>query len=629
MSTELYVNKAFTPVMATEEVDYVDVDVNEIKNGHDQNHKRNSSSPKEDKLRKKLKFFLANPCQRWCMEGVSLYQRIPIKLIIQCLKIIFVTTQLLLVGQERSRFGNYFDRSNIALKRLFLKSWITQYETMPYPPASGVYGIYHIEDLYSHVNFAVNQFRDVPKTAMGSYYFVEKDGEPVPMEICMTYYDTRAFYPNGTLLLNPASTKDCFSTSFIPNSNNGDHNTSTTAATTTNRLTTSSNSNDTGAPLGYTDVLMPYDVKKHFEYLNIARHVSRLLEIKLNFQLHSVRLDTTIAGNQKPDCFKHDGEIIFDNTDRNGQLLTDLVVTVSEFPCSGSFPSAESKRQRDMSLAVTVIVLNFLSLFFCIGAIRRATCLLLETKEFFRTELKKELECGDQVRFIKHWDILTIINDVLTVIGTALRLVVEQNSNSNLSSSYDAATTLLGVGCLFVWLGILRYFAYFPKFYILFLTLNKAVHSILRYMVCCSIIYAGFVFCGWAVLGPYHLKFKSLQSTAECLFATINGDDLFGTLSNFTVAKDEFIWWFSRFFMFVYIALFTAIAINLFIAILTDTYETIKQYCKHGFPMSDLLEFIYKDEIYSPLRKPCNYKSIFCCLCSSCSRVKEDEIYEN
>lgn len=57
--------------------------------------------------------------------------------------------------------------------------------------------------------------------------------------------------------------------------------------------------------------------------------------------------------------------------------------------------------------------------------------LLKETKEFFRTELKKELECGDQVRFIKHWDILTIINDVLTVIGTALRLVVEQNVSIN------------------------------------------------------------------------------------------------------------------------------------------------------------------------------------------------------
>ncbi|KAJ8302389.1 hypothetical protein KUTeg_021376 [Tegillarca granosa] len=154
---------------------------------------------------------------------------------------------------------------------------------------------------------------------------------------------------------------------------------------------------------------------------------------------------------------------------------------------------------------------------------------------------------------------------------------------------------------------------------ILFLTLNKAIHNILRYMLCCSIIYAGFVFCGWAVLGPYHLKFKSLQSTAECLFATINGDDLFGTLSNFTVANDEFIWWFSRAFMFVYIAIFTAIAINLFIAILTDTYETIKQYCKHGFPMSELLEFIYQDEIYSPLRG-CKYRSIFCCLCTSCSR---------
>ncbi|KAJ8302181.1 hypothetical protein KUTeg_021168 [Tegillarca granosa] len=186
--------------------------------------------------------------------------------------------------------------------------------------------------------------------------------------------------------------------------------------------------------------------------------------------------------------------------------------------------------------------------------------------------------------------------------ATTAATTVTGPTTSNYSNDTGAPAELSGYTDILMPYDVEKHFEYLniarhvssviPIFQILFLTLNKAIHNILRYMLCCSIIYAGFVFCGWAVLGPYHLKFKSLQSTAECLFATINGDDLYGTLSNFTVAKDEFIWWFSRAFMFVYIAIFTAIAINLFIAILTDTYETIKQYCKHGFPMET------EDDIY-------------------------------
>ena len=38
-----------------------------------------------------------------------------------------------------------------------------------------------------------------------------------------------------------------------------------------------------------------------------------------------------------------------------------------------------------------------------------------------------------------------------------------------------------------------------------------------------GIVYLGYTFCGWVVLGPYHFKFKTLESTSECLFSLING----------------------------------------------------------------------------------------------------------
>jgi len=43
------------------------------------------------------------------------------------------------------------------MKNLLLKNWITQYETMPYPPITGLYAVYSVDDLISHIDYAVEQ----------------------------------------------------------------------------------------------------------------------------------------------------------------------------------------------------------------------------------------------------------------------------------------------------------------------------------------------------------------------------------------------------------------------------------------------------------------------------------------
>ena len=41
---------------------------------------------------------------------------------------------------------------------------------------------------------------------------------------------------------------------------------------------------------------------------------------------------------------------------------------------------------------------------------------------------------------------------------------------------------------------------------ILLVTLKAAAPSVLRFSVCGSLLYFGYLFCGWIVLGPYHEK---------------------------------------------------------------------------------------------------------------------------
>ena len=122
------------------------------------------------------------------------------------------------------------------------------------------------------------------------------------------------------------------------------------------------------------------------------------------------------------------------------------------------------------------------------------------------------------------------------------------------------------------------------------LTVREAIPNILRFTCCLSIMYLGFVFCGWVVLGPYQFKFSTLSSTSECLFSLINGDDMFATYSMVS-AKDGMIWGFSRLYLYLFIIIFIYVVLSLFIAIIMDSFEVVKEHYKYGFPKSRVDSF--------------------------------------
>ena len=48
-------------------------------------------------------------------------------------------------------------------------------------------------------------------------------------------------------------------------------------------------------------------------------------------------------------------------------------------------------------------------------------------------------------------------------------------------------------------------------FQILLVTLKAASPSIVRFGVCVSLLFAGFMFCGWIVFGPFHPKVRKCK----------------------------------------------------------------------------------------------------------------------
>ena len=144
----------------------------------------------------------------------------------------------------------------------------------------------------------------------------------------------------------------------------------------------------------------------------------------------------------------------------------------------------------------------------------------------------------------------------------------------------------LGTGNLLIWLGLLRYLGFFKTYNVLILTIKGAAPNIFRFLICTALLYFGFAFAGWSILGPYHFKFASLMSTSECLFSLINGDDMYATFNYFHFHQSPPVWVYSRVYLYTFIGLFIYLVLSLFISIIMDTYEIIKIYYKHGFPQS-------------------------------------------
>ncbi|NXI60157.1 MCLN1 protein, partial [Chloroceryle aenea] len=151
---------------------------------------------------------------------------------------------------------------------------------------------------------------------------------------------------------------------------------------------------------------------------------------------------------------------------------------------------------------------------------------------------------------------------------------------------------------------------------ILIVTLRVALPNVIRFCCCVAVIYLGYCFCGWIVLGPYHVKFRSLSMVSECLFSLINGDDMFVTFAEMQ-QNSHLVWLFSQLYLYTFISLFIYMVLSLFIALITGSYETIKHQCEGDAPVSQLHAYIAqcKDSPKSGKfrRDSSSTCSVFCC----------------
>lgn len=501
----------------------------------------------EERMRRKLQFFFMNPIEKWQAR-----RKFPYKFAVQLIKIVVLTIQLCLFAHSRYVHVNYTWDNRVSFSHLFLRDWDDASEVDSYPAAKGPMALYFQDDFYATIDYAMSGYMNL-STAIGSYSYPTDDNSMPALNLCIYRYEQGEIYGfNESYSFNPTINMEC--------------------------MNLSSNGTE-------------FSSKQYLNEHNATVNFAAFVKATLTFSIKTVNFKA--AGPiAPPDCYRFDIEILFDNSDHDGQMLLSLDAEPIRLHCRGDIEYItdtviDSALRSILNVFVILICVSSLSL--CTRALYRARLLQRQTDTFFRVTYGYPLSQDDKMQFVNFWYIMIVMNDVLLILGSILKEQIERKNFS--VDQWNICSVLLGVGNMLVWFGVLRYFSFFKTYNVVILTLKQSAPKILRFLLCALMIYAGYTFCGWLVLAPYHFKFRSLATTSECLFSLINGDDMFATFSVMT-PKSQLLWWFSRIYLYSFIGLFIYVVISLFIAVIMDSYDTIKKYYKEGFPTSELKRFI-------------------------------------
>ncbi|KAM9792901.1 mucolipin-1a [Neosynchiropus ocellatus] len=514
----------------------------------------------EEAIRRKLKYFFMSPCDKFYAKG-----RKPYKLMLQLIKIVVVTAQLVLFGLSNQVVVTFKEENTMTFRHLFLKDYDES--------SDASYAVYTQNDVYEHIDYAVEQYLALPQTTVGRYAYIYGVGvNDSALSLCQQYYKKGSIDPaNDTFNIDPRIITDC---------------------------------------VGVNPLEVPPNPQAN-SYKNFTLKFHKFINVTIDFQLKAINLQT-IINNEIPDCYTFHITIVLDNRAHSGMVKIRLENQASIKECKDPSVSGQAENYTRVSFDVVVALLCMLSLVLCGRSIVRGIVLQQEFVQFFKEHLNRNVCWSDRLEFINGWYILLIISDILTIIGTIIKIGIESKD----MSSYDLCGILLGTSTLLVWVGVIRYLTFFQKYNILIVTLRAAFPNVIRFCCCVAVIYLGYCFCGWIVLGPYHVKFRSLSMVSECLFSLINGDDMYVTFSEMQESS-TLVWLFSQVYLYTFISLFIYMVLSLFIALITGAYETIKHQTQEPVHITDLHAFIAEctdapssGKFRGLETSPC---SIFCC----------------
>ena len=507
----------------------------------------------EEKIKSKLLFFFLNPIEKYLMS-----KRIPWKLCLQVLKLFLVTAQLWIFADYRFSHLSYYANQKVSMHHLFIKNWDPAREVQAYPPATGKLAVYTKAELIEFLDFAISSWATIETSSLAPFF------RNSSLSLCIEHYSVRNITKDLEFALASPPSDSCIS-------------------------------------LGIKQAQKHKNIIEWMVENNFSVKWQIMKRIRLQFCLICINLGGSSL-HTGPECYKFQVELLFENLVHDGQVTIHLDIKPVRVQCASVTVKSYFYFQFIMIFNLMVIIICLTSLYLCIRSLLRAGMLKMETQYILLRNYGISLTISEKLEFLNLWYVMICVNDSLIIGGSSIKVLLETKYTSE--ELWDTCSLMLGTGDLLVWVGLFRYLGFFKTYNVIILTMKGAAPNILRFLFCAALIYIGFVFAGWAVLGPYNFKFSSLMSTSECLFSLINGDDMYATFTFLTFQQSPIVWIYSRVYLYSFISLFIYLVLSLFISIIMDTYEYIKVGYSHGFQPSRLEQFYTSGD---PKHSPCSF----------------------
>lgn len=274
--------------------------------------------------------------------------------------------QLCLFAHTRYNHINYTFDNKVTFSHLFLKGWDEGREVDSYPPSSGPLAIYEKTEFFETIDFAVDGYANVNKS-IGPYDYPTSDNSMAPLKLCLYSYKEGIIYGfNESYVFNPQIEEHCFS---------------------------------------LTSAVEAMGSEKFLESIGITVSFQSLVKATLDFSLKTVNFKA-YGPLTAPDCYKFNIQILFDNSDHDGQTLLSLEADALRLLCRGDeeylSDSVIDSALRTI-LNVSVISVCLISFVLCARAIYRAQILKNHTVLFYRRHLNKELSFKGRMEFLNMW----------------------------------------------------------------------------------------------------------------------------------------------------------------------------------------------------------------------------------
>ncbi|CAF2638960.1 unnamed protein product [Rotaria sp. Silwood2] len=346
-------------------------------------------------LRAKLRFFLMSPCWKWHLK-----RQCPWKAWFQFIKIIILTTQLILFGIERQSHVVFISESNITFHHLFVRGWSSNDETLPYPRASGDFAVYTTHEFIRSINYVVHRFNNLTNISSGLFDYhdhsIQKLSNPDSessehyITLCLDRFKTCQIDPSSHMYILDAEIEN---TCFTFNATN-------------------------------TLDVEEYLLNIHNETINYCG----LNLLTLEFAIHAIQLKNERLFSL-PDCYHFSVKVTFDNNARTGKIRQHLNSDAKFRTCNRKLIHQNAdftlvRRNLLIFLDCVVLFITIISFILCIRSLWFGHHLCKEIRLYYslaRTQ-EKPLAWSELQIFYSFWYFLMIITDLMVIPGTIIKI---------------------------------------------------------------------------------------------------------------------------------------------------------------------------------------------------------------